>query len=122
MDNFYQNCPAVRMQTGARDIGDFKGATRRNEYIKFVNGIWRDDQYRVFLQKNTTEIQDREWAFYKKANVCREQGCVHNFPTLSSPQQYVEQRKAAEAQLQGKKCPCKKFPDYRLNPDLNTRL
>ena len=124
MDNFYQNCPASRMQNGARELGDYKTATRRNEYIKYVNGIWRDDQYRVFLQGNTTEILDREFAYYKKANKCWEQGCIQTYPTLVTPQQYAEQMKAANAQVKGtnKGGACCKYPDYRLNPDLNTRL
>lgn len=126
MDNYFQNCPPVMMQDGGRELGDFKTATRRNEYIKYINGMWRDDQYRVFLQSNGREIQNREWDWYSKGNRCREQGCVHIYPTLSTTEQYVEERKLAEAQLQRprKSCkmPCAKFDDYRLNSDLKPRV
>ena len=77
-DNYFHHCPA---KTIGRDLGDYKTATRRNEYIKYVNGLVRDDQFRLFLQKNGNPILDREWKFYRKTQSCSPVNCVHNYPS-----------------------------------------
>ena len=48
MDNFYQNCPA-KMDDG-RFTTNYRSDSCINEQIKYVNGITRDDDYRLFLQ------------------------------------------------------------------------
>lgn len=93
MDNFFQNCPP-KMADQGRHLGDFQSATRRNEYVKYVNDIYRDDQYRLFLQKNGKEIMDREWAYHNKHNRCWVSDCVHNYPTRSLPRHLHQEMEA----------------------------
>ena len=120
MDNFFPNCPP-KMEDG-RHLADFQSDTRRNEYIKYVNDIWRDDQYRLFLQLNGKEIADREFAFHKKYDKCWTNDCVHVYPTRSLPRHYVQERQAYDSiyDLNTHKhmAPfrkCAPFKDYRMN-------
>lgn len=121
MDNFYKNCPP-KMEDQGRHLGDFQSATRRNEYIKYINDIYRDDQYRLFLQTNGKEMMDKEWAYHNKYNRCWDGGCIHNYPTRSLPRQMVLERIAydsmSNANTYAKLAPlrqCKKYDDYRAS-------
>jgi len=123
MDNYFQNCPPM-MEDGGRHLGDYKTATRRNEYIKYINDIWRDDQYRLFLQLNGKEILDREMAYHNKYNRCWTNDCVHNYPTRQSPRHFVQERQAYDSiynlNTNKKLAPLRKcwaLDDFRLNPD-----
>ena len=40
MDNYYANCPA---RSYGRDLSNYKSDSMVNEYIKYENGITRDD-------------------------------------------------------------------------------
>lgn len=122
MDNYFQNCPP-RMSDQGRHLGDYKTATRRNEYIKYINDIWRDDQYRVFLQLNGKEILDKEWEYHKRRNRCFVNDCVHNYPTRVNPRHFRQEMEAYnsifnlrtnEALAPMRKC--KPYKDFRLNP------
>lgn len=122
MDNYFQNCPPM-MEDQGRHLSDFQTATRRNEYIKYINDIWRDDQYRLFLQLNGQEILDREWAWHRKHNSCWVNDCVHNYPTRQPPRQFFQEREAYDSiyNLQTNKQlepmrRCWKLDDFRLNP------
>lgn len=122
MDNFFQNCPP-RMEDQGRHLGDFKTATRRNEYIKYINDITRDDQYRLFLQLNGETILDREWKYHNKYNKCWVNDCVHNYPTRQNPRQFYQERAAYDSkynlktnQMMSPMRQCTNFKDYRLNP------
>jgi len=121
MDNFFPNCPA--MMSG-RDLGDYKSETRRNEYIKYINDIWRDDQYRLFLQMNGKEVMDREWQYYRKNQSCWVSDCVHNYPTRMLPRHFVQERQAYDSinnPSTNKKLEhmrqCKQYNDFRMTPD-----
>ena len=96
MDNFFQNCPP-KMADGGRHLGDYQSATRRNEYIKYINDIWRDDQYRLFLQLNGKEIADKEWAYHRRNNSCFVNDCVHNYPTRMNPGKFFQEREAYDS-------------------------
>lgn len=131
-DNYFLNCPNT---IDGRTFTDYKTGTQRNEYIKYINNIRRDDEYRVFLQENSRQIMDREWAYNKIVNKCQANACIHNnFPLRSLPQDHAAQMKAYNnryvngtprprtvpsgdgyKQSSGKNC--QKCSDYRLNPD-----
>ena len=122
MDNYFQNCPPM-MEDQGRHLTDFKTATRRNEYIKYINDIWRDDQYRLFLQLNGGKILDNEWAWHKKNNSCWVNDCIHHYPTRNSPRHFVQERQAYDSVYNLKTnrqlAPmrkCNTYRDYRLNP------
>lgn len=122
MDNFFKNCPP-KMNDQGRHLSDFQSDTRRDEYIKYINDIYRDDQYRLFLQTNGKELLDREWAYYNKNDRCWYNGCVHNYPTRTLQRQMVQERMAYDsmtdlntnAQLAPLR-QCKKLDDYRAYP------
>ena len=124
MDNFYQNCPPMMSDKG-RHLGDFKTATRRNEYIKYINDIWRDDQYRLFLQLNGKEIMDREWMYHKKHNSCWANDCIHHYPTRNLPRHFWQEREAYDSifnlnknkQLEHMR-QCQQYKDFRMHPNV----
>ena len=115
MDNFYKNCPA-RMND-ARFMTNYKSSTSNNELIKYANNITRDDDYRLFLQKNANKLINSEWENLKKTSSCRVNECIHNYPTRVSPISYCNE-KAQYDSLQDKKrkvvYKCENFSDYRL--------
>ena len=90
MDNFWKGCPP-KMSDG-RLLTDYRTAVRRNEYVKFINNIIRDDEYRLFLQRNAEAIADNEWNYYRKNRSCWVNECIHNYPTRVYPPMFVEER------------------------------
>lgn len=96
MDNFFHNCPPM-MEDGGRHLTDYQTDTRRNEYIKYINDIWRDDQYRLFLQLNGKKILDREWEYHKKHNSCWVNDLIHIYPTRQSPMSFMQERQAYDS-------------------------
>jgi len=124
MDNYFQSCPPM-MEDQGRPLTDFRSPTSRNEYIKYINDIWRDDQYRLFLQTNGQELLDREWNFNKKRNSCWVNDCIHNYPTRANPRQFAQEREAYDSiyDMKTNKAlapmrQCPKFKDFRLNPEV----
>lgn len=115
MDNFFKNCPA-KMEDG-RHITDYRTATRREETNKYLNNLIRNDDYRLFLQKNANTIIQNEWTNLKQSASCRVNECIHNYPTRVSSSMYCEE-KAKYDNLQNPKrkvvYPCESFKDYRL--------
>ena len=114
MDNYFPNCPP-KMSDGGRMFGDFHTATRRNEQIKYVNNIYRDDEYRLMLQENGTNILRGYHAYHKK-DQCRPTVCIHQYPTRVSPQQMVEQMAKYNAVKSGQMpvgVECINYKDYK---------
>ena len=63
-DNYYQECPAV-MDYSA--ITDYRTPSTREEYIRNINNIVSDHEYRLFLQKNASKIMDGQWSVLNKS-------------------------------------------------------
>lgn len=116
MDNYYRNCPA-RMDDG-RFTTNYKSSSSYNEYIKYMNGITRDDDYRLFLQINADKLMNSEWLYLKKNESCWNNACVHNYPLRMDPRLFVEERQNANMLFQkkelGETFKCAKFADYRM--------
>lgn len=119
MDNFYHGCPPK--MSDQRHLSDFRSSTRRNEYIKFINDIYRDDQYRLFLQSNGSEIMNKEWQFNKQFNSCWDNDCVHKYPTRTTNEQAAQElmlyNSIHNASTNVPLAPlrkCGKFVDYRM--------
>jgi hypothetical protein len=114
MDNYFKNCPAKG--SDGRHFTDYQSPTRRNEYIKYINGnITRDDEYRLFLQQNGAEIMKKTFAQYKEKSFCPPlQACVHTYPTRVSAQNLVEEMARYNAKAMGTltNSPCRKYEDY----------
>lgn len=117
MDNVYDGCPAV--MSDGRFLTDWNGATRRNEYVKHINSLVRDDDYREFLQHNAEDIMNREWSYLKNENQCKENGCVHVYPTRQVPQTFpIENTSFTQMTVNPNNrdsFPCKNLKDYRLH-------
>lgn len=79
MDNFYKDCPA-KMSDG-RFLADHRSTNVRDQYIKTINGIVRDDDYRKFLQDNAEKIMQKERKILKEQNSCKPKTCFHTRPT-----------------------------------------
>jgi len=115
-NNYFNDCPP-HMADG-RHFTDYKTATSRNEYIKYINDVVRDDDYRMLLQCNATKFQDKEWDHYSKKNKCWESTCIHNYPTRVLPQFFPQELQAFNDSMDSSKPKlrgtCPKFADYRL--------
>jgi hypothetical protein len=115
-DNFYTNCPA---RSYGRDLSNFNSSSMNNEYIKFMNGITRDDDYRLFLQMNGNALRDSEWMYLRKNYSCFNNACVHTFPLRQNPKDFYEERERANLLFKKNKLPtdlkCEKYPDYRMS-------
>ena len=116
MDNYYKNCPA-KMDDG-RFITNYKTSSCNNEYIKYMNGLVRDDDYRLFLQMNAEKIMDSEWLYLRKNDSCWNNACVHKYPTRMDPRFFVQERQDANLLFKSKELPqnlkCQGFADYRM--------
>ena len=117
MDNYYKNCPP-KMDDG-RFTTNYKTASCINEYIKFVNGITRDDDYRLFLQLNATKMMDSEWVYFRQNDSCWNNACVHKYPLRMDPRDFEQERLNANLLFQRKELPsnlkCETYSDYRLS-------
>lgn len=125
MDNFYKTCPPV-MDDG-RLFTDYRTAVRREETNKYINGIIRDDEMRMFYQDNAETIMDNIWQYNKKTNSCWVNECVHNYPTRVFPPWFVTERKAynethkpVASRKVVYKCPA--MNDYRLSVTKGTKF
>lgn len=120
MDNYFKDCPA-KMEDRGRFISDYKTSTRLNEYIKYVNGITRDDDFRLFLQEKGDVFMDREWQYYKSKFSCHPNDCVHKYPTRQSPMDLAAEKRLYDSRFNknrdqlAKMRVCNKYDDYRLN-------
>ena len=83
-----------------------------------MNGITRDDDYRLFLQINADKLMDSEWMYLKKNDSCWNNACVHKYPLRMDPRLFTQERDDANMLFKLKdlsdnfKCP--KYPDYRM--------
>lgn len=116
MDNFYKNCPP-RMDD-ARFTTNYKSDSSINEYIKYMNGITRDDDYRLFLQINAEKLMDSEWLHLRQNDSCWNNACVHNYSLRMDPRLFTQERENANMLFQSKELPenfkCTRFSDYRM--------
>ena len=115
MDSYYANCPA---RSYARDLTNYKTDSMVNEYIKYENGITRDDDYRLFLQTNGDKIMDSEWLYLRQNFSCFDNACVHNYPLRMNPKLFTEEREKANSlftnKILGNNLKCQQFADYRM--------
>jgi hypothetical protein len=109
MDNHHNKCPP-KMSDKGRHLGDFQTSTRRNEQIKYVNGIYRDDEYRLFLQQNGLCMMRENYIKLRAEQSCAEKPpCVHTGPTRQSYTDIAAERTRYENRFNAPdECPDKK--------------
>ena len=115
MDNFFKSCPP-KMEDG-RHMTDYRTATRREEYNKYLNKIVRNDDYRLFLQQNGSKYMDEDFNYFKKNYSCWVNECIHTYPTRMLPAWFVEERIKYDSLLDPSKkivYKCSEKKDYRL--------
>ena len=119
MDNYFKDCPP-KMDDG-RYLTDFRPTSIREQFIKSINGIVRDDEYRNFLQKNGESIIDREWSALRKTQSCHTNECVHIYQTRTTTVANLEEMRIYDALRTGQLTRsdphypyCTAKPDYRL--------
>lgn len=117
MDNYYCNCPPM-MNDGFRALTNYKTATCYNEYIKYINGIVRNDDYRLFLQTNANAIMNSEFDYFKSHDACFDNACVHKYPLRMDPRSFAQERENTDKLFTTTELPsnfqCERYPDYRL--------
>lgn len=114
VDNYYHMCPPM-MEDG-RLFTDYRTATRRNEYVKYINDIVRDDEYRAFLQQNANRLIESEWEYTRNNKSCFVNECVHNYPTRVYPPWFIKEKQAYDSLFDPKrkvKYLCSPDNDYR---------
>jgi len=133
MDNYYKICPSVlslapkgyqripsncgcpAMLSDARIFTEYVNSKRVDEYIKNLNGIVRDDDFRMMLQKSGKRMLDNEWKYYRTNDSCDPKFCVHNYSSRVSPTTFPVEMNDYNNRYSGKSI-CENFSDYRLNP------
>lgn len=114
-DNYYVDCPAV-MDYSA--MTDYRTSHRREQFVKTINGLTRDNDHRLFLQNNGRKIMDKEWAYYKANHSCFANSCIHTYPTRPTPGSLHEEMKLYNTvRSSGKQRMCRKEDDYRMTYD-----
>ena len=83
-----------------------------------MNGITRDDDYRLFLQINADKLMDSEWLYLRKNDSCWNNACVHDYSLRMDPRFFAKESTDANLLFQKKELPnsfkCKKYSDYRM--------
>lgn len=83
MDNFYQSCPP-KMED-SRFLTDYRTSDVREYTAKQANNIERDDEYRLFSEKNGLNILNAQWnAISGEPNSCRPKMCLHQNNSIRS--------------------------------------
>lgn len=115
MDNYYSNCPAKGLDP--RGLTNYKSSSVNDEYIKYNYGIYRNDDFRSFLQKNGANLIDAEWEYLKTTESCWNTACTHNYPLRMDPRKFVEERENTDKLFTQRALPdnfkCKYYADYR---------
>lgn len=115
MDNFFKGCPP-KMSDG-RLFTEHRASVYVDEHVKAMNGITRDDNYRMFLQENGEKIANKEWDYMKDNKSCFVNECVHNYPTRVNPPWFEEElnnyNQLANPNHQPKFV-CKPLNDFRM--------
>jgi len=98
---------------------NYKTASCYNEYIKYQNGITRDDDYRLFLQLNAEKMMDNDWLNLRKTDSCWNNACVHNYPLRMDPRDFTKEIQNANALFRSNVLPtdlkCNLYADYRAS-------
>lgn len=125
MDNYYLGCPPMMNDQG-RTLSNFKTNNTIDEEIRYLNGIYRDDTYREFLQNNGKQIAYKEFQNYKKSNMstCKPTDCVHVYPTSPRTIDFIKERLAYDSIFNPATNEkyrylrqCRIYKDYTLNAE-----
>jgi hypothetical protein len=99
-----------------RHMTDYRPHTHVEEQIKYINGITRDDEARLFLQGNAEKIMNNEWNYLRQNKSCWVNECVHKYPLYMYPPWFTQELQDYNtlAVPNHKPFECKNYVDYRL--------
>jgi hypothetical protein len=121
MNNYFPQCPAL--MSDGRHFTNWRQASEFNEYIKYINELERDDDYRLFLQNNAEVIMENEWKNTTNKMKCWENACIHKYPTRSFPHHFKKEltdfNKYFELNQPKNFSKCNEYADYRLTPTVD---
>jgi hypothetical protein len=119
-DNLYckNKCPA-KCGPGFRELTDYRPNVYINEQVKYINGLNRDDEYRMFLQNNGEKLMNGEWTYLKQNNSCFINECIFdNKHVMVHPTTFDSEMKRNNELLNKPRLSstyqCKKMDDFRL--------
>lgn len=113
-DNFYKGICPPKSGPGFRELSNYTNNLNMNLNISNKNSIKRDDEYRLFLQKNGMKIIENEWNKLRNNNSCAPNNCIFKNPkTLVHPYTFNEEMERNNNTLT-QKYECKQYDDYRL--------
>lgn len=112
-DNFFKECPAVMDYSS---FTDYRTAHRREQYIRMINGVTNDYDYKNLLQKNASKIMKAENDYFKVNYGCSGNQCIHNSPTSPAPSDFnVEMQRYNSVRVGGNSAKCAPMEDYRTS-------
>lgn len=115
-DNFYLECPAVMNYSS---FTDYRNQHQREQYIRTVNNIKTDYEYKDFFQQKANKIMTAEWTYLKNNFTCQPNLCVFNAPTSPTPGSFSAELKTYNdsrmKNADNSKLMCKSLQDYRLS-------
>lgn len=114
-DNYYKECPAVMNYS---QITDYRQASVREQYVRNLNNMVSEHDYRNFLQKNGANIMNTEWSLLSNAYGCQPNVCIHTSPLHQTQKEQIIENKLYNAVRTGKVDPsvakCPNYEDYRM--------
>ena len=114
-DNFFKNCPAVMDYAS---FTDYRTAHRREQYIRQINGVTNDYDYKNLLQNNGIKIMQADWALNKVNYGCNSNECIHVSPTSPPPGDFnVEMARYNQVRVMANReiAKCAPVGDYRMS-------
>jgi hypothetical protein len=69
-NQFGKSCGCPSLMQDSRIFTNYMSATKMNEYIKNINNITDNSQYRTFLQNNGVKIMKKEQEYSNNNKLC----------------------------------------------------
>jgi hypothetical protein len=116
-DNYFNQCPAVMDYSM---MTDYRSPYRREQYIRTLNNLTTEHEYRSFLQQNATGLLNNEWGYLNVNFNCRQNPCLHNQPNLRTTNELMKDElttynNVRTGKVMASNYPCQKMQDMNLN-------
>lgn len=112
-DNYFKECPAIMNYS---QMTDYRMAESREQNIRTINRITRDDEHRLLLQKNGKQMMDNDWAYFKMNQSCISNKCFHKYLTKPTVLKFNEKIKLYNKRTKeiNEETRCETLDDYRI--------
>lgn len=108
------------MSDAGRGITDYRSSNRTDGNIRYIKNMYRDDEFRRYLQNNGNTLMNNEWKYIKDNNYHWPNSCIHDkFPTTPSlyemaRQHYVHDQVSLYGPSKVPEAKCASSQDFRL--------